>query len=171
MRNKTTFTEKVYIEAKPEDVWPNFADLALIQNFSPGVKKSYYTTEQKEGAGAGRHCDLTPFGSVEEVVEEWTENKSLAILITDGKGIPPIQDARGHFSLTPEGSGTVVRAEFSYGMKLGIIGSLMNRLIVKSQFQSGIRKLIKGLKGYVEEQVQESKVPPIASQERAAAGA
>lgn len=151
MNKEITLEDEIRIEASPSDVWGVLSDLSLVHEFSPGVKNAFYTTEQKTGVGAGRHCDLVPFGSVEEVVIDWTEEKSLTIQITEGKGLPPVRDITGRFTLTPDGSGTVVHTQFRYLPTLGPIGLLMNKLIVKPQFKSAFRGLLGGLKNYVED--------------------
>ncbi len=60
----TRISREIRIHAPKEKVWAAIADLGAIQDFHPGVKKSYYTSEQREGVGASRHCDLKPFGFV-----------------------------------------------------------------------------------------------------------
>ena len=75
----TRISHEIQIDAAKDDVWAAIADLGAIQDFHPGVKKSYYTTEQESGVGASRHCDLKPFGSVEERATEWKEGESLAL--------------------------------------------------------------------------------------------
>lgn len=67
----TRFSDEIRIDAPMETVWAKIADLGAIKDYHPGVSKSYYTSERREGVGASRHCDLLPFGEVEERVIEW----------------------------------------------------------------------------------------------------
>ena len=56
----TTITQEIRINAPKDRVWAILADLGAVQRFHPGVKKSYYSTTQKEGVGASRVCELLP---------------------------------------------------------------------------------------------------------------
>ncbi len=67
----TKIREEIKIQAPKEKVWAILADLGAIHNFNADVRKSYYTSEAKEGVGVSRACELRPMGIVEEKVTEW----------------------------------------------------------------------------------------------------
>ncbi|HAV63977.1 MAG TPA: hypothetical protein DCY13_16625 [Verrucomicrobiales bacterium] len=153
MKNQTHLQAEISIQAPPADVWSALSNLSLVQQYTPGVKLARHTTEQRQGVGAGRHCDLEPFGSVEEVVTEWQENRRLVLAITAGAGIPPIREMTGRFDLIPAGSETLVRTLVSYTPEYGWVGRLLGKLAIKPRFQSMLRGMLEGLKEYVEDRV------------------
>jgi len=62
----TKIVKEVEINAPKAKVWDVLTDIGAVSNYNPVVTKSYYTSENKTGLGASRHCDLLPMGSVEE---------------------------------------------------------------------------------------------------------
>ena len=85
----THIAGEVHIDAPKDRVWDILADLGGIKNFSPGVTDSHYNPGDERGVGASRHCDLKPFGSVEETAILWNEGESYTLRLHDGKRLPP----------------------------------------------------------------------------------
>lgn len=146
----TQFSDEVRINAPKARVWEVLANIGSVQRYHPGVAKSWYTTEQREGVGACRHCDLLPMGTVEERIVEWNEGESYTIEIYEGSKTPPFNKAFAYISLRVDGDATVVRMTMEYTMKFGPIGALMDALIVRKQFEKVAPSLLAGLKHHVE---------------------
>ena len=146
----TLVTGEVHIDAPKDRVWEILADLGGIKNYHPGVTDSYYNQGDKTGVGASRHCDLKPFGSVEETAIEWIEGESYTLLLHDGKRVPPFKRATGRLAIQPNGSGSVVTMELEYDLKFGLIGRLMDVLVVRSQFSKVVPAVLSGLRKYAE---------------------
>ena len=147
----TTFTATTTITASMDQVWGAVADLGSIENFHPGVSRSYYTSASKEGVGASRVCELLPMGEVEEVVTDWRDGESLTLRLDPIKGTPPFRDAFGRLELAESKDGEVeVTMTFTYGLRFGILGSLMNRVMVEPRFRTMLPAVLAGLKRHVE---------------------
>ena len=146
----TSITQEIRINAPKEQVWAILADLGGVQRFHPAVRKSYYTTEKKEGVGASRVCELLPTGEVVETVSAWQEGEYMKIDIVEGKKTPPFKQAYGTFRLREENGQTVVKVALNYGLKYGPIGRLMDVMIVRSQFTKVVPNMLAGLKHYAE---------------------
>ena len=95
----THLSSEIRIKAPKEKVWAILADLGGIQNFHPGVKKSYYTSETKEGLGASRVCELIPMGKIEESVTEWREGEEMTLAIFPKEKAPLFQTAHSRLAL------------------------------------------------------------------------
>ena len=142
-------TKQIRINAPKETVWAKLADLPAVQDYSIGVAKAYWTSETKEGVGAGRHCDLqNPSGFVEERVTEWQQDRVMTIEIYESNA--PLKSAFAHFTLTPDSEGTIVNLRFDYEMKFGPIGALMDLLFVRRLFRKANDTLLAGLKHHIE---------------------
>lgn len=146
----TRFSAEIWIDAPQESVWTKIADLGAVQDYNPSVSKSYYTSEKREGLGASRHCDLLPFGEVEERIVDWREGDSYAIEIYDGKKLPPLKSAVGRLTAKPNGDGATVRFDIEYELKFGLLGELLDRLMVRPRFKKVGPALLGGLKRYLE---------------------
>ena len=146
----TTIIREVQINALPEKVWDIVADFGGIYKYNPGVSSSHSTSATNGGVDATRHCDLLPAGSVEERITAWNEGRDYKIEITSGKGVPPFKTAVAHIEVQPQGSTTLVKMRFDYGIKFGFIGNLMDSLMVKKQFSKAIPGILAGLKHYAE---------------------
>ena len=147
----TEITREVWIDAPKQQVWNALADFGNVYQMSPGILKSYLTSDQKTGVGASRHCDLALFGaSVEERISEWDEGNKIEIEIYEANKLPMVKDLVADFTLQMERGGTRLRGTFSYGMKYGPVGALMNTLTLKSQNDKGLSAFMAGIKRYVE---------------------
>lgn len=146
----TRIKNEIHIDAPQEQVWDILADLGGIKNYNPSVTNSYYLPGEKRGIGAARHCDLKPFGSVEETAIQWDEGRSYTPLLHDGKKVPPFKKATGRLAVRSNGSGTVASMTLEYDLKYGPLGKLMDLVMVRSQFQKVIPTVLDGLKKYAE---------------------
>ena len=146
----TAITSTVRIHASKDEVWKILADLGGVQNFHPGVAKSYYTTDVKEGLGAARVCELLPVGKVEEHVIDWKHGEELTLDVVPLEKAPPLRDARGRIQLEVDGDETVVTMTVSYRLGWGPIGMLMDALLVRRQFKKVVPAVLRGLKRHAE---------------------
>jgi carbon monoxide dehydrogenase subunit G len=146
----TTISGEIRIRAPKEAVWSQLADLGAVQDFNPGVDKSFYTSETLQGVGASRHCDLKRFGSVEERIVEWKDGESLKLEIYEANRTPPFRHAHGTLSVEGDGEESIARMRLDYELKFGPIGKLMDRMMVRSQFQKTVHLTLTGLKRHLE---------------------
>ena len=123
----TTLKSTIQINKPGEKIWPVLADFGNIKKFNPGLRDSFLTSEQKNGLGATRHCDLKPFGSVEERIVDWKDEQFYTVEIFEGEKLPPIKNMKGTLSITESnGEKSSVEMAISYEPKYGLFGMLMN---------------------------------------------
>ncbi len=144
---------EILIEASKEKVWEVVADFGNVYLWSPVVVHSRSTSDVRDGIGATRHCDLTiSKASIEERVVDWVENERLRVEIFDGRRTPPFKEAWGEFTLEeiPDGGGTLTRLHLHYELKGGILGGVIDRLMVRRPYGKGLKLALAGLKYRVE---------------------
>ncbi|KJD31196.1 hypothetical protein PW52_16775 [Tamlana sedimentorum] len=146
----TIITSEVEINASREKVWKVLSLIGEIEKFHPLVKKSEAISHIKSGLGAKRHCELLPMGQMEEEVVEWREGKSFVLEVVGGKMLPPYRFMKGRIDLVELDEKTKVTFLFSYQLKYGILGRMMNALVIRPQFKKAPPKYVNGLKEYVE---------------------
>ena len=119
----------IEIDAPSNEVWRRLAKLDDVQNFVESVTKSYYSSEQTEGVGAERTCEVRGFGTLQERITQWDDGDSLTYAV---EGMPKVvRSARSHWSLqaiTPEKTRVVVQSTME--TNYGIFGSLMAKYVM-----------------------------------------
>ncbi len=132
------------ISSVPEKVWAVLADFPNIASWNTGVAKSFATSDSTSGVGAQRHCDLAPFGELEETIKEWVDTRRMVISIDSAKKLPI---ARGEvtFVLVPSGEGTEIRVNYAYQPKFGLLGQVMASLALDRQLTKGFNGFLKDL--------------------------
>ena len=131
------------IHSTPEKVWAILADFPNIATWNTGVAKSFATSESTGGVGARRHCDLSPFGELEETVKEWDDASRMVISIDSAKKLP-IAHGEVTFDLNPVDGSTEVNVHYAYKPKFGVLGEIMGSLVLDGQ-------LVKGFKGFLKD--------------------
>ena len=122
-------------------VWAVLADFPNIATWNTGVAKSFATSNITGGVGAQRHCDLAPFGELEETVKEWDDTRRMVINIDSAKKLP-IAHGEVTFVLSPADDATEVSVNYVYKPKFGLLGQIMGSLALD-------RQLMKGFKGFL----------------------
>jgi|GEM_PF-643040 len=148
----TQIFKKLSIKASQQKVWDVISDLGGVQNYSPGVKKSFYNTKIKADEGAGRICELHPMGKVEETAVKWNDGKNYTLHIKPIEKLPFFKEGFADFSLSSDGSGgTTVEVDFNYTVKGGPLSKIMNTIALKKNFDKAFVGVLKGLKKHIEE--------------------
>ncbi|MFY0687192.1 MAG: SRPBCC family protein [Cyclobacteriaceae bacterium] len=149
-KNKTIqLSGQVLIDASAVNVWNVVKQFGNIAAYHPMVKASHAINDEV-ALGARRYCQLLPTGVMEEEVVEWEEGRKIVAEVTGGKMLPPCHFMNGILELKPQQNRTQVTFTFSYQMKYGWLGNLMNRFMIEPQFKKAPVKYVNGLKHYLE---------------------
>ncbi|MGI9436827.1 MAG: SRPBCC family protein [Geminicoccaceae bacterium] len=132
------------IPSTPAKVWAILADFPNIATWNTGVAKSFATSDSTGGVGAQRHCDLTPFGELEETVKEWDDTRRMVISIDSAKKLP-IAHGEVTFVLSPADDATEVSINYSYKPKFGPLGQIIGNLVLDRQLEKGFKEFLKDL--------------------------
>jgi len=146
----TKIMSTAHIYASKKEVWDVLKFPGNIAAFHPLIKRSFMTTQAESGLHAKRHCDLLPMGAMDEVITDWKEGKTFTMEVIGGKMLPPHHFMKGRIFMREVGEHTEVSFELSYRLKFGVIGRLLDRLLIQPQFKNAPTKYVQGLKKYVE---------------------
>lgn len=142
-------SKEIHINASKDKVWAALAGLGSVQNFHPGVKKSYYTSTEKAGIGAARVCELLPQGAVEERATEWQTGERLVLEVLPlEQGSSPFENAHGHASVKEDDQGTLVTYGLDFDLQAGV--PIDAATTIKAQIEMLIPVVLANLKQYVE---------------------
>ena len=138
----------ITINAPPDRVWKVLADLEAVQHYNPTVSRAQYISSNRQGVGASRQCELKPKGVVKERVIAWEPNQAIALELYESPW--PVAFMQWRTAVKPQGAGTVVSQRMEYRVKFGILGALMDRLVMRRTLDRTIGDVFVGLKRFVE---------------------
>ncbi len=156
MSSSTVISGSIKINSPKDNVWEIISDLGGIQNYHPLVNKSYNLTNQTEGVGAGRICEFKNGGVLREESVEWQEGDFVNLKVIPVKRMPPFKSAFAKMAVEEIDNKTIASLTIEYDLKYGLLGKVMNKLMVKSQFEKVLPKILSGLKRYSEAEKTES---------------
>ncbi|MBI3596587.1 MAG: SRPBCC family protein [Nitrospirae bacterium] len=138
----------IKINAPLDRVWEVLADLEAVRHYNPMVTHARYISSNRTGVGAARQCDLKPKGHVRERVIGWEPKQSITMELYESPW--PIAFMRWRPELKPDGSGAVLTQRMEYGLKFGLLGKIMDALMMRRMLDKGIAETLSNLKRFIE---------------------
>lgn len=147
----TVFTKSIEIGSPKTKVWDTLANLGDIYRFNPNLTHSYYASATKEGIGASRICELKPSGKISETVVDWQPGHGFTLKIDPIEKAPPVKDFTGKFELQELSRyWTKVSVTIAYQTKLGVLGVLLDKIMLRGKMEGSMVSLLEGLKDHME---------------------
>ena len=149
----TQVTIEQVIKRPKQEVWKSVAAFADTAIANPYVFKSYPVNDKSTGYGAIRHCELNADGSQysEEEITLWNDGKSYQVRMIGGTNPPPVDDLLIEMSVEAiDTQSATLRMSFDYKPRRGIIGELMNRLIIRRMLRQLGQNVLTGYKINIE---------------------
>ncbi len=143
----------IVVEADKARVWELLSDFGTIDRYNPFVPKSYIINDAPaRGLGAERHCDLDSEGKgyLRERIIEFNEGESYTLVFTAASASLPVHEMFITFAVAVVAGGTRVSMTYHYRMKYGVVGRLMEAVVVKPMLTRVARGLLSGFKHYAE---------------------
>jgi ligand-binding SRPBCC domain-containing protein len=144
----TLLKNSIRVAAPPEKIWAALARLDALHEFDPGIETSELQSPNAEGIGASRQCNLRGGGWFRDRVTVWKPGRELEFELYDCT--LPVRRLRHRYTLTPDGNGTRVEQDQEYELKYGLLGVVLDVLVVRRKWDAGIKSFFSGLKSYVE---------------------
>ena len=145
----TTLHNEITINAPIEKIWEALSSLENLDKFDPTVKKSTVLSTEKSGLGAKRKVDMLDGKNwFEEKVTVFKPNEALTYQLTDCSF--PIKGLQHSYSFEKIGNQTKVKQVMQYTVKFGLLGKLLDAMMIRKQTENGIKKFFAGLKSYAE---------------------
>ncbi len=147
----STFTLETEIEASKDEVWALLADFGGIHKYMSRIIHARLLTDESEGIGVTRHCDLEGKPGKNFMVERvtaWDEGKLLRFSID--KSNAPMSAANVSWRLTSTGSGTRLMADFEYQPKFGPLGWVMDKMMMRRMMKANLTGGLSEIKAVLE---------------------
>ncbi len=111
-------SREAIVAAAKDSTWALLANLEAVELYDPGVEHAFFVSNQHQGPGAARQCDLADGTYVKERIVDWRDGEGYEIEVyEDTTNDFPFTDQRVRFSVRAEGAGTLVRMTYSYAPK------------------------------------------------------
>lgn len=140
---------EITVNAPLQDVWKILTNLELLDQYDPTVKKSTLISTEKTGINAKRKVLMLDGKNwFDEKITVFRPNEALTYQLTDCTF--PIKGLKHSYSFEQVGNQVKVKQIMEYTVKFGLLGKLMDRLMIRKQSDAGIKKFFSGLKQYAE---------------------
>jgi ribosome-associated toxin RatA of RatAB toxin-antitoxin module len=144
-----TIHNEITVNASLDKVWAILTDLELLDKYDPTVKKSTLLSAGKNGIGAKRRVDMLDGKNwFEEKVSVLKPKEALTYELTACSF--PIHQLKHSYSFEKAGDQIRVKRVMEYTVKFGLLGKLLDSLMIYKQSDSGIKKFFAGFKSYAE---------------------
>jgi hypothetical protein len=132
----TTIHHEIQAACPSERVWALLSDLEAVERYNPGVRRAAVEGAQRTGIGARRSCELLPKGRVVERVTHWEEGRAVGLEVVESDW--PIHFMRWVTRLEPSDGGTRISQSLEYAVKLGPLGWLLDRMVMKRKLTAAL---------------------------------
>ena len=144
-----TIHNEIVIEAPIDKIWSVLATPDLLEKYDPTVRKSSLISDNNTDRGAKRKVEMQDGKNwFEEVITVCKPGESLTYELTACSF--PIHNLKHSYSFQKLDGQTKVLQTMEYTVKFGILGKILDRLVIRKQSDTGIKKFFDGLKSYVE---------------------
>jgi ligand-binding SRPBCC domain-containing protein len=144
-----TIHNEITINAPVEKVWSILAKPALLERYDPTVKTSVLISTEATGIGAKRKVTMLDGKNwFDETITVFNANQSLTYQLTACSF--PVDNLQHNYSFEVIGNQTKVKQVMTYSVKFGILGKLLDYIMIRKQSDAGIKKFFTGLKTYAE---------------------
>jgi hypothetical protein len=140
-----TITVDRKTKASAARAWDLMSDFGAIDAFNPTLKESHLLDGSCEiGLGAERQCTLKDGKNyIHERVVDWKEGRSYRIEVFGGT--MPLDDLQAELAVDPSGTGALLRMTMQYRPRWGLLGRLIEPVLLRPMMRRMMRKVIDGL--------------------------
>lgn len=137
----TQISSRIPLTISKAQAWEKLQDISLPHNYVPGIVNTKITTTEKTGVGASRLVFQTETKSLSETVTQWNEGSGFVIRVHQGeKGAPaPFKELNFEYGLEEENGQSYLHNKMSYTPAWGILGTLINKLVLEKAISGSLR--------------------------------
>lgn len=141
-------TQTKNINAPAERVWEIIADFGNVHKYHPIVKSADLLRNKDRGIGAKRRCHFYDNTSLVEEITDWDEGNGFTVDLTEAS--MPLKQAQASMRVTPTGAkSSIVTIEMEYVVKYGLMGKLMDVMMMRRMMGKMFTKILSSLEHHV----------------------
>jgi ribosome-associated toxin RatA of RatAB toxin-antitoxin module len=146
----TTLHHEILIDASAEKVFATLSDLRSVRHYNPLVSTVEIISSNATGVGSARHCVFKDGKFAKERVTASVPNQSISFDLYEHQW--PLAYMRWTNRLQAEGAHTRLIVDTNYAPGMGLLGKLMDALMMKRQFTKIIAQSLAQMKAHIETQ-------------------
>ena len=142
------FKSTITINAPKVQVWAVLEDFNNVYTWAPGVSESHGFGSKQQEIGAARHCKLSDFGAIDEVITEWKQGQGFTFTISP---LGPLNNAISRWTLIEvDAQTTRLEVKFAYDIRFSIFGKLMHNLVMRKKLLTSLPQALQAFKQRIE---------------------
>lgn len=138
---------KIEIKAPVDKIWNILVNLEEVAEYNTYIKSVKLISEEKR-VGISRECQFKSKGFAKERITAIDEMKSLSMEMYESDF--PFKFMRWTYFLSSKNRITSLKTITEYKVKYGLLGLLLNQLIMKSKFNKTMEEVFLSFKKYAE---------------------
>jgi hypothetical protein len=142
---------RIAIDAPPERVWALLADLESVATWAPNIVRCRLLSPNRRGVGATRRVRHVTGIVLDEEIVTWDESRGYSYEIRGRLG--PLYRVRESWTVDPAPTSCIASAHISYDVRLGSLGRLLDRVLIRLLLQRQMCLGLTGLKRHAESSV------------------
>ena len=146
----TTVKATRTINAPSAKIWTVLSDFSNIQIFHPNVQDVDQLGEVDRGLGAARRCNFYGGGSAVEKIISWDDERQFFTCTVTEFAAPMLDVTAGMGVKKIDSNRSEVYIEMNYVPKWGILGKIMDVLVLRMAMRHTFNKVLKGLQLHLE---------------------
>jgi ligand-binding SRPBCC domain-containing protein len=140
--------EGVEIAVPLDKVWAVLENFGDVSSWAPYMRSSALIGEQQTGVGTRRRLQHAWGFRLEETVTGWIDGSGFSFDVN--RAPYPMKDVREAWVIEHEKGRTIIGTSVEYDMHLGILGSVLDRILLRFIVRREMRAGLRGLKDYLE---------------------
>jgi carbon monoxide dehydrogenase subunit G len=143
----TTFHHEIRTSAPPDTVWAILTNLEEVARYNPTVAHAVYIEDRNEKPHTARQCTLKDGSTVKERVVAASPGRSITMELYESSW--PVDHMQWTTEIVAVDGGTLIKQDTRYEPR-GIVGRLLNAVVMKRKMQSTITEVLTELGKYAE---------------------
>jgi len=135
--------QQILTEVSPQAVWKVLGQFGSVDQWAPGMHSSSLSGEKASGVGTRRVMRHRWGFRIEEEVTRWADGQGMSFVLT--KAPYPMQNVHETWDIEEQNGAARIVTTVTYEMGLGVLGSLLDQLLVRSMVEREIRQGLKAL--------------------------
>ena len=147
--------QEIVAAVPPQAVWEVLEQFGSVDQWAPGMHSSSLSGEQASGVGTRRVMRHRWGFRIEEEVTRWADGLGMSFVLT--RAPFPMQNVHETWDIEEQNGATRIVTTVTYEMGMGVLGTLLDQLLVRFVVEREMRHGMKALIAFIGEDTSPAK--------------